>query len=494
MLLYRLLPSSTSLPLLLLQNRYFFSYSSNIIMNQKYQEPARPREWDLDIFAQQPFIDIYSPLVSIHPLHNDTQEYRAAIVERLQAGLDKMIEVIPWLAGEVIHEGVTATNTGVTKIRARPAVPIIEKYHDSPTYSELKSANFPSRMLTERQFCPITTDPSLYRAPFLHGFNPVFLIQANFIPGALLLTIMTNHTTCDMTGQGILMELLHKACTSTPFTPTEISSLNHPRTTAIPFLPSYDTSNIPYQLVPPCTSGRPGDGTNLPPVTWTFFTFTPAALSALKALASENLPSTTPFISTNDAVSALLYQRLSIARRPNLPENSTCTFSRAVNIRPFFADTMPPLYPANAKNMVYATYPLPAICDAPLSHIAADLRRLVAPETNTIRRDTQTLASLFHNSESKNVAGLLGKLNRDTDYVISCWSKLNCYKLDYGLGLGKPEVVRRPECEGGERLTCTYFMPMREDGELAVCAALRREELEGLRKDGVWGRFVREDY
>ena len=75
--------------------------------------------------------------------------------------------------------------------------------------------------------------------------------------------------------------------------------------------------------------------------------------------------------------------------------------------------------------------------------------------------------------------------------MLSSWAKLDCYKLDFNLGLGKPVSVRRPQFVPVESLI--YLMPKRLDGEIAVGICLTCEDMEGLRADEEFakhGRYI----
>ena len=63
---------------------------------------------------------------------------------------------------------------------------------------------------------------------------PVFLVQANFIRGGLLLTCTLQHQVGDMTALGEVMSLFHKACKGEAFIDEELRLANVDRTDVIP--------------------------------------------------------------------------------------------------------------------------------------------------------------------------------------------------------------------------------------------------------------------
>jgi hypothetical protein len=68
---------------------------------------------------------------------------------------------------------------------------------------------------------------------------PVFLVQATFIVGGLILTINGQHQALDMTGQGLMIDMLSKASKGEAFTSKELADYNPDRCNMIPL---YDSS------------------------------------------------------------------------------------------------------------------------------------------------------------------------------------------------------------------------------------------------------------
>ncbi|KAF9894889.1 hypothetical protein FE257_004511 [Aspergillus nanangensis] len=404
-------------------------------------------DFQLDSFGQLPFLRIYTQLSSCYACSDETSD--DAIIDTLTRGLERLTASFPWLAGQVVCEGASEGHSGIFKIKPWHQLPkLVVKHgrHDAayPTMDALREAQFPVGMLHESLIAPLNTIP----APSdLADGTPVFLLQLTFIRGGLILTSLTEHQTADMTGQGHIMHLFSKACRNEPFTPDELTSGNLPRHDRIPLLEnpsSYQPGpELAYQLIQPSTAAST---TSPPPsATWANFLFSAESQSALKSLATTT--KTTPFISTDDALSAFIWQSISRIRLPRLPPSSSTstptTFERAVDARPYL--DIPATYPGLIQNMAYATNPsIHDLATRPLGEIASLLRRGVDPQTSQLGFNTRALATYLHRTADKGTVSFTATADPATDLMFSSWAKIGLQGEDFGMGVGVPEAVRRP--------------------------------------------------
>ena len=452
----------------------------------------------LDVFGQQPGLDIYTQLCFCYPMTHSSSQ--SAIIEKLNNGLERLFANFPWLAGQVVNEGSSPGNSGIFKIKSLEKPPFLvvkDSSHELsiPTMDTLREANFPFSMLDESMIAPRNTfpDSSWGHEPMT---RPVFLLQANFIPGGLVLTILSHHQVMDMTGQAQMMYLLSKAGRNEPFTSEELSSGNPDRRNVIPLLDqSYEPgSEIAHQIVepspPPFTSNETPASSETsppPPCAWAYFTFSPSSLAALKSLATKTMNLSSSYISTNDALSAFIWQSISRIRLLRLDPSTKSTFARAVDPRRFL--NISATYPGLVQNMTYHTHPFQTLIDQPLGIIASELRSSIDPKTSTLGHDTRAFATILNRSPDKTIISVAAKINLSTDIMLSSWADLKAYELDFDLGLGRPEAVRRPQFTPVESLI--YLMPKAPDGEIAVGVCLRDEDMERLRSDEEFVEYAR---
>lgn len=451
---------------------------------------------DLDILGRQPLLNSLYTQVCLCFAVADASSH-PAIIDTLTNGLERLSVSFPWISGQVINEAPGEGHPDVFKIRSFEKIPrlvVKDLRHDPtiPMMETLRRASFPSTMLDESIIAPRNTLPGLPGSSDEFE-TPVFLLQATFITGGLLLTFVGLHSTMDMTGQGQIIHLLSKACRNEPFTKEELSSGNLPRANLVPLLDSTYSPGpeLAYQIKPTPPSHNISGGTDdhsaLPPpkCAWAYFTFHPAELSALKSLATTTM--TSRFISTDDALCAFIWQSVLRARLPRLNTATEVTFARAVDVRRYL--DIPHTYPGLMQNMAYHTLPLAQLVSSPLGVVASNLRSAVDPSTSNLIFDTRALATFFDRTPDKSIVSFTATLDLSADIMLSSWSKIDCYDLDFNLGLGKPESVRRPQFTPVESLL--YLMPKALDGEIALKICLRDEDMERLRADDEFQKYAR---
>ena len=460
----------------------------------------RDRRWyldeHLDVFGQQPGLDIYTQLSFCYPMTIDSS--RTVIINKLKSGLEHLSAAFPWLAGQIINEGASPGNSGIFKIKSLENLRLLilkESDDEEPilTMDALRQANFPFSMLDESIIAPRTTFPgsSWGYEPYE---RPVFLVQANFVPGGLILTFLSHHQAMDMTGQAQMMYLFSKACSNEPFTSEELSSGNPQRQNVVPTYDSYEQGpEIAHQIVNSDTSqptsnemDRNIDPPPSPVCAWAYFTFSHSCLTVLKSLATKTMTLSSGFISTDDTLSAFIWQSVIRARQPRLVPTAKSTFARAVDPRRYLG--IPSTYPGLVQNMTYHTYTLQELVGEPLGSVASQLRSAVDPKTSTLSHDTRALATILDRASDKNVASVAASINLSADIMLSSWANLKSYEMDFDLGLGRPEAVRRPQFTPVESLM--YLMPRTLDGEIAVGICLREEDMKRLKADESFTKYA----
>jgi trichothecene 3-O-acetyltransferase len=378
--------------------------------------------------------------------------------------------------------------------RQRAGHRIKDSCHDPliPSMDVMRRVNFPFSMPDESLIAPRKTFPDVSEGDTV----PVFALQANFISGGLLLTFVGQLAAMDMTGQGHLIRLLSKACHNEPFTNEELLGGNLDRRNIVPLLDdSYEHGpEIAHQMIKPGTAPYVpiSDDTNdlVPPSppksTWVYFSFSASSLAALKLVASKTITLASGFISTDDALRAFIWQSVTRAHLPHLSPTRETTLARAVDPRRYIGILQ--TYMGIVQNMMYSTYTAQKLVNEPLGAVASQLRREVDPTTSSLGYNTRALAAVLGRAAVKNNASVTASIDFTVDIALSSWVKEHCYDLDFNLGLGKAESVRRPQFVPVEGLM--YLMPKALDGEIALGLCLKDEDIERLRVDEGFTKYA----
>jgi hypothetical protein len=446
----------------------------------------------LDIFGQQPRLNIYTQLCLCFSLPEDFSH--SLVINKLTSGLERLTAGFPWVAGQVICEESSHGNTGVFKIKPLNSIPglivrDLRNNHLVPTMRALRQANFPMKMLDESIIAPRNTFPGTEESKKVESNSPVLLVQVNFITGGLILTFLGQHQTMDIIGQGQIMRLFSKACHGEYFTDEELFSGNLDRQYIIPPLDKYKQGlELSRHLVRRIPSNT-GESVQSPKCIWASFVFNATSLATLKAVASSTLSPNVSYISTDDALSAFIWQSIMRARSARLSPTTEATLGRAIDVRRHVG--ILPTYPGMIQNMTYTTFQLQHLVTLPVGEIASAMRRAVDPKTTVLPFRTRALATYMYGRADKSNVSPASSVDLSIDVLFSSWAKIDCYSLDFNLGLGLPEAVRRPKFQPLESFV--YFMPKAPDGEIAVAICLRDEDMDRLKCDKEFANYARFD-
>jgi hypothetical protein len=450
----------------------------------------------VDILGQTPALQIYTQICSIYNSSepSSTTE-QGRIVATLTKGLERLTASFPWVTGQVLNEGSNGDgDTGIFKIKPLDPTPrlVVKDFTNDatiPSLDEMTKAGFPMSMFDENIVAPRNTIPGT-SGEEKKDVMEIFLMQVTFIRGGLMLCFVGQHQVMDMTGQRYVIDLLDKACRGDEFTEEEVRVGNLVGKSITPlFGDEWELgAELDDQMVKSKSAAETETVSDEPPVSeWAFFNFSPQSLTALKSLAVKDLVS--GFVSTDDVLTAFIYQSIARARLPRLDPSKTATLGRAVDCRKFLS--LPATYPGICQNMIYHTNNIKDLTTLPLGTVASQLRSALNPKASTLAHDTKALATVLTRSKDKGITSPDASLDLEVDIMLSSWAKMDFWQLDFGLSLGKPVSVRRPRLITYESLL--YLMPKDRDGGIAVAVCLREEDMGRLRDDGEvkeFGRYV----
>lgn len=435
----------------------------------------------LDVFGQSPRLHgLYTQLCFTFELDHLVSAKQLEVENHLRAGLKYLADRIPWVGGHVVK-----TANGLYVIQCAgdsPALVVRDATSELPDYDTMRRAHFPASMLDEVKIASRSTLPTREEAR-----TPVFVVQATFVRDGLLLDFDAQHNCMDMRAQAELIRLFAKACRAEPFTQDEIELADRAthefgyKDSEVGELEVVETT---FQSHFETRAAQTNENSEKP--SWAYFSFSSASLARLKGVAAHDI--TTDFISTDDALSALLWQAVARARRHRIgPADTSCKLERQVDARKHVG--VPSEYIGNITFKSETSLTLDTVLEEPLGQVASHLRRALEP-TPSIKDSMQSTATKLRREldspSSIKASAQRGSLPPST-IRLSSWAKEACAELDFGHLLHMPDAVRRPSFKAWEGLA--YFLPRSRDGEIAVMVCLKDDDLMRLRTDEVLCSF-----
>ena len=446
--------------------------------------------YELSIFDQIPSLGAYTVVSLLWPIEDADRDEVVIALEKASLALTKSF---PLLAGQVVNQkqkGSESTSSGTYRItdyephNGQPLVRVKDCTNLCPSYEELRKTKAPISKLDGAILSPMKGLPHYY-----DGSEPlpVFILQANLVKGGLILTSAGMHNAMDMNGQGQIIRLFAQALRGERFSESQIREGNVDRTKVIPLLKPSEKPLAHEMLRCPSSLSNPGFVGSPNPAPWKTFNFPGHKLAKLKEQAAKECTADkdVAWISTNDALTAFLWQRSLLARSVRLAKDSESTLVRAVDARRSLCPPIPEGYLGHCVACYFTKGQVQTVAKDTLSKTAVQIRKALNEiDDFHIRSMATTLKSL----EDKTTFSYGARFNPDTDLMVSSWADLRLYQCSFGPLLGKPEFIRRPLLTQLESLV--YLMPRSDDGGIAVAMSMREDDAKVLMEDAVWNAYA----
>lgn len=435
-----------------------------------------------DVMGQFPQLRTFNHGTALFKVEDSNRD---AIVRDLEAATAKIESAIPWLAQQVVHEGVRPGHSGTFRVAPWPShlppnrlLRVKDCTDLCPSYGELSRSQCPVQVLDGNVICPVPGFPIIYDTEKL-GPSPACLITINFIKNGALLTFSNQHNVMDGTGIFQVVGLLASVLNGKEIPRDAIEQGNRDPSTVIPLYGPDEPIRDHSYLKASAITSKPAA---LAPAQWAQIRFLRKTIPSLKQLATDKdgYDQTVPFISAGDAVSALYWRCLAKARvAAGQDPTATSKFSRTIDPRSVLG--VPNSY---MGQMVYfsptwLTYQ--ELVDLPLSAVASKLRKNLNDVNN--EHSVRSYATYIASIPDKTTLAYTGPFNRALDISSSSMAQA-ALVLKFG-ALGYPEYIRRPN------LTpipgTLYFYPPEASGDLNLLVCLNEHEMEFLKKDSIWG-------
>lgn len=459
----------------------------------------QPIGYEMGYFDQMPGIATYTVVLLGFPLENSNVE---EVKNQLRSATDTMTKAFPWMRGTVqltVPEGEEATNSGtywLSTETARGHENEVLRFKDVsaelPSYSDmLKSkapmTSIPGDLLAPQKGLPASVNPTKDNAPALD-------IQANFVNGGVLLCFASEHNVTDMNGQGQIIRLFSQALRVEPFTKQQLEIGNVDRRA---FLPRLKDGEKPLEfphVMGPSKLGKDVWGSEPVDASWKMVRFTFDKSKTLKELASKKAYDATvngttsaapEWISTNDALMAFMWQRITAARSGKFDKSEKAVMVRAVNSRKRLQPQIPEEYMGHAVCCTSNGFPIEEMAKHEnIARIAAGLRQsLYEADDYTVR----SFIDLISKEKDKSKFDYTTPMTWPKDLIASSWAELRLSTTAFG-SLGMPDFVRRPNFDPFP--SCIYITDKTKNGDYDVAISLASDDWTELEKDEVWNTYA----
>lgn len=428
------------------------------------------------------------------------------IVSTFRSGLERMFEALPILSGTV-QPARQSEQRGSLCVDA-PWNPIDDVFHVNDLtsfdldYNNLRQNHFPLTISEQYKLFSILTSRS---NPFAVE-SPVVMAQVNFIRNGMILVPFFHHSVMDGLGAATVMKLWATFCRGE--NGADVISTGMSDRERLAFgdeagrwedVREYINGSEAYssQKHRPVSSeaSRLGRGINLanyglisfaaffkekllglllptarsldtssPPqlpqkVDAEIFFFSRSSLATLRSVVSASVASAVPIpgddeapshLSTNDALSALLFACVTEARRAIKSTDTppVIPFALTVSARRLLNPPLPENYIGNMSTLCHLDVPLDSVT-VELRNIAAIAhrirRRLIQLDASFIRR----LIGALRTADDISKVAPAYRASKDWKFMISPWTRQGYYSMDWGSEIGaKCERVRTAKPSG----------------------------------------------
>ncbi|KAE8448462.1 hypothetical protein EG329_009527 [Mollisiaceae sp. DMI_Dod_QoI] len=438
-------------------------------------------------------VDHLSPRVHVPKLlYFASEEEPEVIANTLREGLAKSISALPILGGSVgLMRG--AAQKGTLAIQA----PFFSA-DDILSVKDVRS-NYDFADTKARHFPPDAVDGELFAAEVKANPSRVLLAQANIIRGGVVLVFAIHHCVVDETGIFNVVKLWSTFCSGdddsglvkrewidrAPLMKGEGMGrlADHPEYNLLPEEKSatHETKASEYISKTSDTSSS------------AIFFFSDDSLGRLKAAAGKGADGN--WISTNNALCALIWGRVTNARRTvGMGDAKYSMFNMIVNGRRRMDPPVSDEYMGNVVFVSKAAHSLDALTStSSLPDIASMIRKSVLEVDNKAIKDKIKAVSSVEDI-GRLAPGGYNSFQRNVG--CTSWANQAYYSLNWGKVLGgKCERVRwRKTISDGifvifPRITSEVGLEAGGSG-LEVYLGLQHEHLECLRKDEVFNQYA----
>lgn len=443
-----------------------------------------------DVLGQLPMLQVYAHILYLFPLSENVPHEE--VLNDLSRAIASVRKTVPWMGAKVINEGRSETSSGLYKL-ASCDLPLYEidvrdltNDETCPSYRDLKMRKAPISMLDSDKFTSVPGFPVRFEDSEKDP-SRVLRLNATFIKGGLVIDFLIHHNTADAGGHFGSIKMIAMAMRGEQIPIELLEQANRDRRNLFPLLgPNEPMLDHSSHIRPPITSAAPLVASNPNASKYHVLRFSAEKLDILKDIASQDLDPDVPFISTDDALSAICWKHFTLARAHKFSAQTKSRFARAVDGRAALKISKD--YMGDVIHNVSTFLTFEQLTTWSLSRIASHLRKHLNAKNTAYH--IRSFATFIANTPDKSTITYGGKFNPETD--VGCSSVRGLGKImfpNFGI-LGEPEFVRRPK-PGVAFPGLLVFFPGNSSGDCDVWVCLPEDEITTLtEKDEEWRKWA----
>ncbi|KAE9367422.1 putative enoyl-CoA hydratase/isomerase family protein [Stipitochalara longipes BDJ] len=446
--------------------------------------PAPPFDLKLSYFDRT-LPPTHSKRILCFSLPQGTDKER--IIDQLHVALHYTVQRVPFLAGSIVpfseEEGDRPWLRNVSSQGS--AYLDIKDLTNSMSFEALAAANFDQELFDADQLCSLPQVAYIQKDPV-----EVCRIQANFIDGGLLLVIQINHVAIDGWGVTEVVKIF-----SEKFRDAQARKIGHP-------LLTNENTYVSDRTLLVSGAGKLGDLANHSALTQSgyahsnlegkgfacrTFCIPTDALAQLKKDASPVQPKDdNDWISTGDAIAALLWRSIIVARHRagELQTPGVVQFGQPYDCRKLMQ--LPKPYFGNSIYFLRTDVQYADIANGQDGICVA--ARAIRSDVNAVTAD-----------KFRDMVGLIERTQKQTHTRLSFWEDLSTsaimytshfafdmHAMDFG-ELGRIQAFRQPP--RGSMIGQTIVMPKLRDGSCEFLLTETPQVFKCLGEDEIWSQY-----
>ena len=436
-------------------------------------------------------IDRWMPDIYVRQILCFSSGDHESAIAILRAGLEKTIAQLRFLSASIRRNDNCKTRSSLQIGDSEYDIDEIfscQDLSDVLDFGSLREAYFPVQLFDAAYLTP-PSPPPIAAA----GAAPVTRVRVTCVKNGLLVCVCLHHCAVDMAGFGTVLKVWAASTNGENYNILQPACLDRRALSRLISNEHAKDLSHEFHLVQapdeqsPKVESQKRAGSDPSELETALVYFSPDSLRQLKAEAHKHFHlSPSGWLSTNDALTALVWCSLKAAREPEAEAAGLSTIRISMNIRKLMDPPLPQDYIGNAVAMAW-----PTATNGMLFQGANDLETMMQV-AGTIRTSLLDVSAdhvrslVVHHLDMKlDVPGVVWGLPT-LDTLITTWAEQATYSLEWHPTIGNCEAVRHAKM----KTEICLILPRLSDGGLEMMIPLKKDVMKRLRKTPLLQRFA----